>query len=340
MLKKIFYLILLCLIFVQASFSQEQQEDFTVEQADNLEITDDKIILEGNVLINSKAESNKIKLKADKIILLKNSNGQFSNGETFGYAEILSEDFSLKADKIYLKKEDKTLVEAIGNVWILSKDKTKELKAPKVIIDTEEKLLKAFENVETILLTDANNSNTEEKQKILITSEEQEIDLQNKIETRKLLIARGNAILNSKDGELKGELIEIFAKEENVEKIVANDSANLKQDVYTIKSDKIEIFNNYTDKNILVAEQNSPTKRAELTSPQYYAQAEKVILVKYKAESDSGKDELMLFENAEVKDLESDKTMQSSYINIPIKSKNLSAGLGSRTKGHLNMKKK
>ena len=147
-MKKLFYLYLLFSLFTSFSslqaISEEQEAEasnFKVNNTDALEVLPDRIILQGNVSITSLGgeADNNFTLSTSKLVSLKDAAGEYGDIECFGISNIKSSKFTLRANKLFFRKDLKTKkytrLEAFGDVNVLATDSSQNLKAPRVFID-------------------------------------------------------------------------------------------------------------------------------------------------------------------------------------------------------------
>ncbi|MDX1920755.1 MAG: hypothetical protein SFU25_08500 [Candidatus Caenarcaniphilales bacterium] len=155
-----------------------ESEQLEINHADSLEILDDRLVLDGNVSVST-AGAERYTVLTKKLIAYKDGSGEYNRVECFERSEIVSKDYSLKADKVFFNKNPQTqnfsLVDATGNVDIKSFDGKRKIQAPKALIDTDQKMLFAKGGVKSQEFDPKN----EKSKKITIVSEEQDISLQN-----------------------------------------------------------------------------------------------------------------------------------------------------------------
>ncbi len=237
----IFILFLFFAFSSPALKAEEEAGNFEINHADNLEILPDKIVLTGDVSVSSLGEE-KFTLNTAKMVSLKNTAGEFGDIETFGNSTITSEKFTLKAQKIYFRKDLKTkkynFLDASGNVYIKSSDGA-EIIAPKVKIALDTKKLFASGGVQSKQWIDNNGK----KEKATINSKEQEIDLNQSNGLQKQLIAKKSVTTVLEQATVTSEWAEIFTLNGKGEKAIFTGNAQLvSQDQSIGKGQKITYF--------------------------------------------------------------------------------------------------
>ncbi len=239
-------------------------EDFEINHADNLEILPDRIVLTGSVSVSSKGKD-KFTLSTNKLVSIKDAAGQYSVIETFGRSSIVSEKFSLKADKLFFRKTAKStsfdLLDASGSIDINSKDGSQKVKAPKVKIALDKKKLYATEGVETEQIVE----DKDKKQVVTITSKEQDIDLlddplENKAVLRRQLVARESVVTKLEDATVNSDYAELYTLNGKGEKAIFTGNANLVTSDKTTATGKV--INYFLNTKLLVIE--SGDERANL----------------------------------------------------------------------------
>ncbi len=241
------------------------EENFEINHADNLEILEDKIVLSGGVSVSSKG-GEKFTLNTSKLISLKNKTGEFSDIETFGPSTINSERFLLKANKIFFRKDSKTkkynLLDASNGVEIISKDGSQKITAPNVKIALDNKMLYATGGVISEQMVDENGK----KQRVTISSAEQDIDLNETPDKKKLqkqLTARKKVLTKLQDGQVDSELAELYALNGKGEKAVFTGNAKLATEDKTKATGKIITY--FLNQKLLVIEEDGVLTRADGT---------------------------------------------------------------------------
>lgn len=240
---------------------QEEASNFEINHANNLEILPDKIILQGAVSVSSLGQE-PFTLNTGKMISLKNAAGDFGDIETFGASTITSEKFVLKAQKLYFRKDLKTnkynLLDAQDKVQIYSSDGA-EIIAPKVKIALDTKKLYAFGGVESKQIIEENGK----KQKAIITSQEQEIDLNQQAKgLHKQLIAKKSVKTVLEQATITSNWAELFTLNGKGERAIFIGNAELlSQDGSKGKGQKITYF---LQEKLLIIEAGSKINKASL----------------------------------------------------------------------------
>jgi lipopolysaccharide transport protein LptA len=276
-MKKPFYLYLLFnLLFCLNSFSAhtEEQEaeasNFKVNNTDSLEVLSDRLILQGNVSITSLGEEadNNFTLSTSKLVSLKTNAGEYGDIECFGISNIKSSKFTLKANKLFFRKDLKTKkytrLEAFGNVNVVAKDSSQNLKSPKVFIDLINKKLMAYDGVKASQVIEDKGK----KQRVDISSVEQEIDLNSNLGSGKQLIAR-KSVITSLEGEANifSEKMELYKTKGQMEKAVFTGT-----NTYLLTKDKIRgdgdpIIYYLQSKVLNIMSPANSQQKAKLTKP-------------------------------------------------------------------------
>jgi lipopolysaccharide export system protein LptA len=240
------------LLFFLTSFTAqiakaESKENFKINTADTLDILEDRVVLNGHVSVSS-IGADSFTLYTDKIVAVKDASGEYANIECFGSSRITSQRFNMTADKIFFLRDPKTqkfsLLDAKGNVIIKSVDGSQLIKSPKVLVDMTIKKLFASEGVVSEQLTEDKGK----KQKVTITSDKQEINLD---ETnvkpgqpnRQLLATIDVLTVLEGEAEINSQQTEIFSINGKGERAVFTGNASLKaKDGTNASSDKITYF--------------------------------------------------------------------------------------------------
>jgi len=265
-------LILFWLCIFGGLSSQAAGESFKINQADSLEMLDEKVVLQGNVSISSTGED-RFTLLTDKLISLKDSSGQYGDIECFGVSRIVSARFNLRANKLFFRKDKSTgqynRLDASGAVLIEAKDGTQKIEAPEVQIDLLNKKLYASQNVcSEQLMRDKDKT-----QRVKISSDRQEIDLTQGDENNatktssKQLIATGH-VQTLLEGEVtvESQLAEIFKLNGKAEKAVFTGGASLNATDGSYA--QADIINYYLDQKLLHLQQaDTNLQKAKLTKP-------------------------------------------------------------------------
>ncbi|MDJ0625467.1 MAG: hypothetical protein QNJ31_03775 [Candidatus Caenarcaniphilales bacterium] len=279
-----FALINVCLSFPANS----QAENIKINNANSLEIVNDRLVLTGNVSVST-AGKESFKLFTSKLISVKDSSGDFSKIECFGRSKIDSKKFTLMADKVFFYKKDKSdkfnQLDAKGNVVINSKDGFQQIQAPKVIIDLETRKLYASQNV----LSEQISKKNDKYQKVTIRSLNQEIDLKEELPNteipRKQLIATGNVITNlENEASVQSDKTELFTLNSQAEKAIFDGNASLQ----TVDGTEAE-------GDIITYDLISQRLQID-SSPQYNSNERKKSKLKVPFEEENGKQSEMIIE--------------------------------------------
>ncbi|HEY9886413.1 MAG TPA: hypothetical protein V6C96_04040 [Vampirovibrionales bacterium] len=212
-LRLICFLLLVVLTLPYTGISRSDTQNFSINHADSLEILDTKLVLKGNVSVKTSGQQAFV-LKTNKLIAKKNKQGEFSEIECFGRSSVKSQQFVLIANKLnfYKQKNSKEfdLVKATGNVQIDSYKDSQKVKAQKVDINLSENKLYAYSQVSSEQIIENKNK----KQKVVIESEKQIIDLNenpDRSNPQKKLIATQNVrTLLENDADIKANKATIF----------------------------------------------------------------------------------------------------------------------------------
>ena len=273
-------LVFLLLFFNSSVFvNAEEASDFQIDHADSLEVLDDKIVLNGSVAVSSLG-SDPFTLITDKLVSIKDSSGEYSDIETFGESRIVTNKYSLSADKIFFRKDKLlkkfTLLEAFGSVKIISKDGQQKINSPKVKIDLIQKILYAFDGVHSEQIME---DQTGKRQTVSIDSVEQDIDLNDGNNSKKLiteaidsnqsknekkqLTARNNVVTSLDEGKVFSDKGELYSINNKTEKAIFTGNATLKSaDGIKAIGEKITY---YLNTKVLSVDSDSQTKMAMLT---------------------------------------------------------------------------
>jgi hypothetical protein len=289
-MRKFLLLIFLCLNQLCFGPALAEGEDFEINHADNLEILPDRIVLSGGVSVSSGGDQ-KFTLTTGKLVSLKNAAGEFGDIETFGQSKIVSDRFSLSTEKLFFRKDLKTkkfnLLDANGKVVISSNDGAQKINAPKVKIDLDKRILYAREGVRSEQLIEQDGK----KQKVTITSQEQDIDLQENQEPsngskqnkpivskkakgklvvkedpslslKKQLTARQNVVTTLEEATINSQVAELYTKNGKGEKAIFTGDAKLNTKDKTSATG--EIINYFLNDKLLLIESRSKPGTAHL----------------------------------------------------------------------------
>ena len=274
-MKKLFYLYLLFSLFTSFSslqaISEEQEAEasnFKVNNTDALEVLPDRIILQGNVSITSLGgeADNNFTLSTSKLVSLKNAAGEYGDIECFGISNIKSSKFTLRANKLFFRKDLKTKkytrLEAFGDVNVLATDSSQNLKAPRVFIDLINKKLLAYDGVKARQIIEDKGK----KQKVDILSVEQEIDLNSNLSTGKQLIAK-KSVITSLEGEANifSEYMELYKTKGQMEKAVFSGANTYLLTKDNVRGDGDPIIYYLQSKVLNIMSPANGNKKAKLT---------------------------------------------------------------------------
>ena len=340
--------------------AENSAKDIDIQNADLLEIEDDKIILTGNVKVKSSDSSGKDMLvSTQKLIALKDAAGEVYEVQTLTRSDITSEDFKLSADLLTLKKDSLTgrfnVLFADGNVLINSTDSSQTLKSPKVRIDLDKKKLYAYDGVITERTEKkAEGAGATEERKSVIKSEKQLIDLdreKEKLSPVMTLLAVGKPVANVNNDEIiaTGDEIRIYTQNSEMKRVEVNNSAKVlaKQDGknFDLASDEIEL-QEHPGKSLVRAFARDPKKKASvLKTTDQTATADEIVIIQNKENKEKSnksdekspkeKNLLLLYGNARLIDKDGRK-LNSAFAKIDLDRKDLFAGLVSRATGSID----
>jgi lipopolysaccharide export system protein LptA len=176
--KTLLLLLVFLLVFAGSHCkpAKAEGEHLQINNADSLEIVEDKLILTGHVSVSTMGD-NAFTLLTSKLIAFKDQSGEYSLVECFNRSEVRDKQYSLTADKIYIRKDASTkqfnLLDSNGNVKINSFDNRKKISSPKALIDIAQKMLFAKGGV----VSEEVSFSEGQKQSTRITSQEQDISL-------------------------------------------------------------------------------------------------------------------------------------------------------------------
>lgn len=340
--------------------AENSAKDIDIQNADLLEIEDDKIILTGNVKVKSSDSSGKdILVNTQKLIALKDAAGEVYEVKTLTRSDITSEDFKLSADLLKLKKDALTgrfnALFADGNVLINSTDSSQTLKSPKVRIDLDKKKLYAYDGVITERIEKkvqaTEGTGVVGERKSVIKSEKQLIDLdreKEKLSPVMTLLAVGKPVANVNNDEIiaTGDEIRIYTQNSEMKRVEVNNSAKVlaKQDGknFDLASDEIEL-QEHPGKSLVRAFARDPKKKASiLKTTDQTATADEIVIIQNKENKDKSdekgvkdKNLLLLYGNARLIDKDGRK-LNSAFAKIDLDRKDLFAGLVSRSSGSID----
>lgn len=314
------YLISILIVLITISshaLANSYLDNITINNADDLIFTDNTLELNGSVdlkvnNINSKIKT--INVSCNKVIVSQNAQGKVRLIEFLGQARIYNAEINIQAQNITLetnpKTEDIEILHARKNTLTkINKPKDNsqiEIKADLQDIYFVQEYLIASGHTHSFI------NNTNKQESINLHADMQKIHYSP--QASKVLHATDNITGNFNEYNFTGEEVNVLRNNnKQIEKAIIKNNAEIITQDNKITADELILSTNNQNK-ILYAKQYTQDTQAKVTTKDYTAKAQKIILIQ---NNNTEKEEkVFLLDKVSIKDNNNKQLIESDYIEI------------------------